>query len=256
LAAALAAGVEVSAHAADATTVRAPADNETTPVGGATAMPGESGAKPQPTVDPTALAVTQQNTSDADAAPLVPPIRLERLDTAFATQNVTLPHVAMPAVTDNHAPSAPAVASGISTPVGAEGWDQALGQRVVWMVAQRNPTAEIHVNPPNLGPLSVTVNVDNNTANATFVAAHAATRDAINEALPRLKEMLADSGIALGQVTVNAESFSHGGGSGAQQAYVPREHGVSGAAAPSAAGPLVSPVKTSSAPIGLVDTFA
>jgi flagellar hook-length control protein FliK len=124
------------------------------------------------------------------------------------------------------------------------------------MVAQRNPTAEIHVNPPNLGPVSVTVNVDNNTASATFVAAHAATRDAINDAMPRLKEMLAGSGISLGQVTVSAESFSHGGGANAQQAYVPRDNSATGSVPPGAAAPLVSPVKTVAAPQGLVDTFA
>jgi flagellar hook-length control protein FliK len=110
--------------------------------------------------------------------------------------------------------------------------------------------------PPNLGPVSVTVNVDNNTATATFVAAHAATRDAINEAMPRLKEMLADSGIALGQVTVSAESFSQGGGSSAQQAYVARDNGATGAASTVAGAPLVPPVRTPPAPQGLVDTFA
>jgi flagellar hook-length control protein FliK len=148
-------------------------------------------------------------------------------------------------------------AASIDTPIGAQGWDQALGQRVVWMVAQRNPTAEIHVNPPDLGPLSVTVNVTNNTASATFVAAHAATRDAISDAMPRLKDMLADSGISLGQVTVSAESSSQGGSGAGQSNFTPRDSGTgSSGQASAAAAILVSPVASARAAQGLVDTFA
>jgi flagellar hook-length control protein FliK len=251
LMAALAAGADASAQEADAAAERA-VDDEKSSLANATALNGEPRTKAQTSVDPATLSSAQQAPRDVDTAPQP---RLERVDTAFAVQNAALSHVAMP-VAENHAPSAPAVAPSISTPVGAEGWDQALGQRVVWMVAQRNPTAEIHVNPPNLGPVSVTVNVDNNTANATFVAAHAATRDAINDAMPHLKEMLAGSGITLGQVTVSAESFSHGGGANAQQAHVPRNGNMTAATGSDAAAVLVSPVRTVPAPQGLVDTFA
>ncbi|MDP2878869.1 MAG: hypothetical protein Q8N74_05000, partial [Sulfuricella sp.] len=37
---------------------------------------------------------------------------------------------------------------------------------------------------------------------------HSAVREAIETALPRLREMLADNGIMLGNVTVGSESFS------------------------------------------------
>lgn len=176
-----------------------------------------------------------------------------------SAQGMVLPSGALHAATNTNAPSAPSVAASIDTPVGAQGWDQALGQRVVWMVSQRNPTAELHVNPPDLGPLSVTVNVANNTATATFVAAHATTREAITEAMPRLKDMLASSGIALGNVTVSAESFAQSGGSSSgNPGFTPRDQGTAAAGNASAAAPsaLVSPVRTSSAAQGLVDTFA
>lgn len=152
-----------------------------------------------------------------------------------------------------------AIAGGqIDMPVGSQGWDQALGQRVVWMVSQKDQTAEIHVNPPELGPLSVTVNVNNNTASASFVAAHAATRDAINDAMPKLRDMFADAGINLGQVSVSAESFSQGGQNAGQAWQGRPDTGATaaGSAATAGASSAISPLRTSRAQLGMVDTFA
>jgi flagellar hook-length control protein FliK len=255
LTAALAASADASTQATDVTADRRP-DDEKLPVAGANALAGETKAKLQATPDPTTLTGAQQAAAEAVPVAAATQPKLEQLESAFAAQNAAPTHGAMPAVADNHGTSTPVAAPSISTPVGAEGWDQALGQRVVWMVAQRNPVAEIHVNPPNLGPLTVKVDVADNTMNATFVAAHAATRDAINDAMPHLKEMLANSGIALGQVTVSAESFSQGGGASTRQAYVPRDANATASTQPDAGAPLVTPVRTGPAPQGLVDTFA
>jgi flagellar hook-length control protein FliK len=206
-----------------------------------------------------AAALTNAQKNLRDAEPVAAHVPAANDIASVSSQGVAMPAVAVPAGNAASAPSAPAVSASIATPVGAQGWDQSLGQHVVWMVAQRNPTAEIHVNPPELGPLSVTVNVTNNTASATFVAAHAATRDAIADAMPRLKDMLAESGIALGQVMVSAESFSQGGGSGSGQPGTGAHNagaGATGNLTPVAASGLVSPVKTGRAAQGLVDTFA
>jgi len=189
-------------------------------------------------------------------APLLTPqtVHADR-DPAGVSANTPLPVSLTPAGTAQPS-AAPVAAASIAVPVGAEGWDQALGQQVVWMVSQKNSTAEIHVNPPDLGPLSVTVAVNNNTASTTFVAAHAATRDAIADAMPRLKEMLAESGIALGQVTVSAESFSQGGSGAGQPHFAARDPGVGSAGATLPAAGLVSQVTSVRTAQGLVDTFA
>lgn len=91
--------------------------------------------------------------------------------------------------------------------VGAPGWDAALGQKVAWLVNQRHQVAEMQLNPPNLGPLEVKITITNDQASALFVSHHAAVRDAIESALPRLREMLAENGIMLGNAQVSAESF-------------------------------------------------
>jgi flagellar hook-length control protein FliK len=206
-----------------------------------------------------ALSAGLQAASRNDTLPAVAQLHADRDTISFVSQSAAMQSVATPAASPPPTPATPMVSASIATPVGAQGWDQALGQHVVWMVAQRNPTAEIHVNPPNLGPLSITVNVTDNTASATFVAAHAATRDAIADAMPHLKNMLADSGISLGQVTVSAESFAQNGGSGAgQSGYAARNTGSAAAGRAAAAGVsgLISPVRTSQTLQGLVDTFA
>jgi flagellar hook-length control protein FliK len=93
--------------------------------------------------------------------------------------------------------------------VGTPEWGGAVGDKVVWMANQNHQVAELHLNPPNLGPVEVRLTISQDQASAMFVAHHSAVRDAIETALPTLREMLADSGIMLGNATVSAESFGH-----------------------------------------------
>lgn len=96
----------------------------------------------------------------------------------------------------------------VSPNVGSVAWGGAVGERVVWMANQNHQVAELHLNPPNLGPLEVRLTLNNDQATAMFVTQHSAVREALETALPRLREMLADNGIMLGNVTVGSESFS------------------------------------------------
>jgi flagellar hook-length control protein FliK len=88
--------------------------------------------------------------------------------------------------------------------VGTNGWDQALGQKITWMVAGEQQTASLTLNPPDLGPLQVVLSVSNSQASATFTAAQPEVRQALEAALPKLRDMLGESGIQLGQATVNS----------------------------------------------------
>lgn len=92
--------------------------------------------------------------------------------------------------------------------VGAAEWGGAVGEKVVWMASQSHQVAELRLNPPNLGPLDVRLTISNDQITAMFVTHHPAVKEAIETALPRLREMLADNGIMLGNVTVGSESFS------------------------------------------------
>jgi flagellar hook-length control protein FliK len=88
--------------------------------------------------------------------------------------------------------------------VGSPGWDQALGQKVVWMVAGSQQSASLTLNPPDLGPLQIVLNVSNNQATASFTAAQPEVRQALESAMPKLRDMLSEAGIQLGQTNVSA----------------------------------------------------
>lgn len=100
-----------------------------------------------------------------------------------------------------------AAMAAIATHVAAPGWDRGLGDKMLWMAGQQIQVAELHLNPPELGPLQITLSVNNDQASAQFVSQHAAVREAIETAMPRLREMLAEGGITLGNTSVSADSF-------------------------------------------------
>jgi flagellar hook-length control protein FliK len=93
-------------------------------------------------------------------------------------------------------------------PLRAQGWDGEFAQRVVWMVGRHATLAELTLNPPNLGSVEVRLSLSGNETGAQFFSPQQSVREAIEAALPRLREMLAESGLNLGQAQVSAESFA------------------------------------------------
>lgn len=96
----------------------------------------------------------------------------------------------------------------ISTPVGSAGWGDELGSKTLVMVRDGQQSAEMQLNPPNLGPLEVRLSVQNDQTSLIFVSVHASVRDAIQSALPRLSGMLAESGLSMGSVQVGDQSLA------------------------------------------------
>jgi len=78
--------------------------------------------------------------------------------------------------------------------------------------------AELRLNPADLGPIRIQLqmNAQTQTADVSFAAAHAVTREGIEQALPALRDMLADQGVSLGHADV---SSGQSGGAGYQQAH-------------------------------------
>ncbi len=91
----------------------------------------------------------------------------------------------------------------ISTPVGEPGFGDSVADRVLLMASNRLGNAEIRLTPAELGPVRVQVTMDDGTANIQFHAAQAATRDALEQAMPRLRELLSENGLSLGQASVS-----------------------------------------------------
>ena len=86
---------------------------------------------------------------------------------------------------------------GVPQQVGGKGWDGAIADRVMWMVQGEQQFAKLKLNPPNLGPLEVRVSVSHDQASVSFLAQHAAVREALEAALPRLREMFEQQSMQL-----------------------------------------------------------
>jgi len=87
--------------------------------------------------------------------------------------------------------------------VGSQGWDNQISQRIVYMVGKEQ-AATLTLNPPDLGPVQIVLNVSNDQATVAFSAEQLEVRQALENALPRLREMMSESGIALNNATVDA----------------------------------------------------
>ncbi|MEQ6342335.1 MAG: flagellar hook-length control protein FliK [Gammaproteobacteria bacterium] len=105
--------------------------------------------------------------------------------------------------------SAPApISTAITLPVGADGWGQELGSRVQWLAHNNVQAAELRINPPHLGPIEIRIKVDGDQTSVSFSSQHVVTRDALEAAIPRLRDMLGDNGLNLANVNVSSQSFS------------------------------------------------
>ena len=139
--------------------------------------------------------------------------------------------------------------------VGTPAWDHVLGQKVVWMAAGAQHSASLTLNPPDLGPIQVVINVTNAQADASFTAAQPEVRLALEAAMPRLKEMLGDAGITLGQASVNAGNPNQNGAE--QQARSGATRGSGGAGRePIDNEPVTRTTRIVGSGLGMVDTFA
>ncbi|HWZ49062.1 MAG TPA: flagellar hook-length control protein FliK [Herbaspirillum sp.] len=162
--------------------------------------------------------------------------------------------------------SAAAAAAGdkLTPAVGTTDWNSALGQKVVWMSSNGQQSATLTLNPRDLGPMQVTINVTKNQADATFIAANPEVKQALEAAMPKLREMMDQAGIQLGQANVstgmpnqNQQAFNQpqsSSNSGSRGGNGSNGGGQSdgGIALSSVA---ITPAAGSSSGQGLVDTF-
>ena len=115
---------------------------------------------------------------------------------------LTPPNV--PQFTAAHAP--PPVTAQVPAPFGNTEWADQFRDKVVWLVDRQQQTAELHMNPPHLGPVEVMLTVGDDKTNIAFVSPHPAVREAIEASFSDLRATLEQRGIALGQASVSADS--------------------------------------------------
>jgi flagellar hook-length control protein FliK len=92
--------------------------------------------------------------------------------------------------------------------LGKADWGQGMSKQILWMVNQSVSRAEIRLNPANLGPLEVLIDMDNDQVNVAFSSRNADVREAVEQAMPRLREMLEEKGLNLSNTDVSQHSFA------------------------------------------------
>ena len=90
----------------------------------------------------------------------------------------------------------------VETPIHDASWRVDAAARIASLVTRGIEHAELRVSPPELGPVELRIDIRGGEATLAIVATQPTTRDALEQALPVLRDMLAQQGLSLGQATV------------------------------------------------------
>ncbi len=149
-------------------------------------------------------------------------------------------------------PAAAPLTATIGVPLGAPQWGASFSQQMVQLSSQQGGTiqhAELRLDPPDLGPIRVSISMQGDQASAIFTSPHPAVRAAVEAALPALEQAMADAGISLGNTSVGEQ-------------HTPEQSDDGRQGKGSGAGASDNPVVEAGAAVvatrtrGLIDTFA
>ncbi len=107
------------------------------------------------------------------------------------------------------APRLPLV-PGQPVPMHQGGWSEAVVDRVMWLSSQNLKSAEIQLDPAELGRLEVRVNLSQDQAQVTFASPNAGVREALEGQMHRLRELFAQQGMNLADANVSDQSLNRG----------------------------------------------
>jgi len=104
----------------------------------------------------------------------------------------------------------------MQTQPGTPQFSEELGGQVRVFVNNGLQEARLQLTPADLGKVQITINMEGEHARVVFVAETAVARDLLDQSMPRLREMLQQSGIQLaqGDVSDQAESQRREGSAG------------------------------------------
>lgn len=103
-------------------------------------------------------------------------------------------------------PSTTAATGSLAAPVGSQAWANQLQQNVMQMVMHNQNEMTLRLHPAELGPLQVQLRMDDTTAQLNILTHSQHVRGALEQALPTLREALANQGIQLGESNVNDQN--------------------------------------------------
>jgi flagellar hook-length control protein FliK len=127
-------------------------------------------------------------------------------------------------------------------------WADKFSEHIVWLGHQGIKSALIRVNPEELGPLEISIKVVKDSASVNIVSHSSHVRDVVDQALPRLREMMAEQGLNLSEAHVglgdNSQGFSQQNNERQDELFQSRDEEIQ-----------LSPL-SKKPPKGLIDFFA
>lgn len=165
----------------------------------AIAAMGTQQAEPEvdlPALELTAPGLEALKESAADTRPENFVARLSALSQAVAQQTAQAPRAGLMA--------------GQPVPMQQAGWGEAVVDRVMLLSSQNLKSAEIQLDPAELGRLEVRISVNQEQTQVTFASANAGVREALEGQMHRLREMFTQQGMNLLDVNVSDQSLNRG----------------------------------------------
>ncbi|MBX9754420.1 MAG: flagellar hook-length control protein FliK [Pseudomonadaceae bacterium] len=90
------------------------------------------------------------------------------------------------------------------------GWSEAVVDKVMWLSSQNLKSAEIQLDPAELGRLEVRVDIAKDQTQVTFASPHAGVREALEGQMQRLRDLFTAQGMNLLDVNVSDQSMNRG----------------------------------------------
>ena len=185
----------------------------------------ETDKQAQPPVFTTPVAPRNPEQTDARVAPTPLVADLKPVDQITPIDSARPAQVAMPTMTASivmidapvaqstqsaqaatATPSTTVTTASLAAPVGSQAWANQLQQNVLQMVMHNQNEMTLRLHPAELGPLQVQLRVDDTTAQLNILTHSQQVRGALEQALPTLRETLANQGIQLGESNVNDQA--------------------------------------------------
>lgn len=172
------------------------------PLAGAIVPPGQTPPAPaaeaavEVTQEQIALPVVAATAKREDSVDTPEPLAFQQLLQGMATTE---------ARASAATPATPATVPGATPDLDSPDFDEAIGTRIGWMADQKISHAHIRITPHDMGQIDVKLQLEGDRLHATFTSAHAEVRSALENSLPRLREMLGEQGLELAQADVGQQ---------------------------------------------------
>lgn len=97
----------------------------------------------------------------------------------------------------------------LAVPFSRKDWNEQLGKQLSFLVSRNMDSAQIQLDPPELGPMQVRISIQQDQVALQFQAQHGMVREALDQSIARLQELFSEEGLDLVSVDVSDGSTSN-----------------------------------------------